>query len=116
MDGHPEGTARRRRRRATSPAGAPKAVQPPEPPPAAPPTPATPATPKHPAAKPRRKATSRESAHERTLRDLVGGGRSQVGVSGALRARDVNRPTPKDLAEAEREVVIVRRNWKPPTG
>jgi hypothetical protein len=43
----------------------------------------------------------------------VGGGRSQVGVSGALRARDVNRPTEQDLADAERDVVIVHRNWKP---
>jgi hypothetical protein len=34
-------------------------------------------------------------------------------VSGALRARDVNRPTDDDLVEAERNVVIVRRNWKP---
>jgi hypothetical protein len=34
-------------------------------------------------------------------------------VSGALRARDVNRPTEADLAEAEREVAIVRRYWKP---
>jgi hypothetical protein len=49
------------------------------------------------------------------LRDIVGAGRSQVGVSGALRARDVNRPTEDDLAEAERDVAIVRRNWKPPT-
>jgi hypothetical protein len=47
------------------------------------------------------------------LRDLVGAGRSQVGVDGALRARDVNRPTDEELAEAERDVVIVRRNWKP---
>jgi hypothetical protein len=38
-----------------------------------------------------------------------------VGVSGALRARDVNRPTEQDLADAEQEVVVVRRNWKPPT-
>jgi hypothetical protein len=37
-----------------------------------------------------------------------------VGVEGALRARDVNRPTAAELAEAERTVVIVRRNWKPP--
>jgi hypothetical protein len=48
------------------------------------------------------------------MRDLIGAGRSQVGVSGALRGRDVNRPTAEDLAEAERDVVIVRRHWKPP--
>jgi hypothetical protein len=51
---------------------------------------------------------------ERGLRNLVGAGSSQLGLSGALRGRDVNRPTDEDLAEAEREVVIVRRNWKPP--
>ncbi|HEU5008460.1 MAG TPA: hypothetical protein VFT67_15905 [Jatrophihabitantaceae bacterium] len=51
---------------------------------------------------------------ERGLRNLVGAGSSQLGVSGALRGRDVNRPTDEDLAEAERDVVIVRRNWKPP--
>jgi len=48
------------------------------------------------------------------MHDLVGGGTSHLGVSGALRGRDVNRPTDADLAEAERDIVIVRRNWKPP--
>jgi hypothetical protein len=47
------------------------------------------------------------------LRDIVGAGRSQLGVSGALRARHVDRPTAEDLAEAEREVNVVRRNWRP---
>ena len=51
---------------------------------------------------------------ERGLRNLVGAGPSQLGVSGALRGRDVNRPTDEDLAVAEREIQIVRRNWKPP--
>jgi hypothetical protein len=36
-----------------------------------------------------------------------------LGVDGALRGRDVNRPTDDDLAAAERDVVIVRRHWKP---
>jgi hypothetical protein len=31
-----------------------------------------------------------------------------------MRGRDVNRPSDEDLAEAERDVVIVRRNWTPP--
>jgi hypothetical protein len=48
------------------------------------------------------------------LRDLVGAGHSQLGVSGALRGRDVNRPTDEDLAEAERDILLVRRHWKPP--
>jgi hypothetical protein len=50
---------------------------------------------------------------ERGLRDLVGAGPSQLGVSGALRGRDVDRPTAADLEEAQRTVRIVRRNWKP---
>jgi hypothetical protein len=62
----------------------------------------------------RRKRSARTDAAERSLRELVGAGPSQVGVSGALRARDVNRPTEQDLAEAERDVVLVRRYWKPP--
>ncbi|MDT4936537.1 MAG: hypothetical protein QOG80_208 [Pseudonocardiales bacterium] len=60
-----------------------------------------------------RSAQPRERT-DRGLRDLVGAGASQLGVSGALRGRDVNRPTDEDLAEAERDVVIVRRHWKPP--
>jgi hypothetical protein len=47
------------------------------------------------------------------LRDLVGAGRSQLGVSAALRGRDLNRPTDEDLAEAEETLVIVRRHWQP---
>jgi hypothetical protein len=43
----------------------------------------------------------------------VGAGGSQLGVSGALRGRDVNRPTEEDLGEAQRDVVIIRRNWRP---
>jgi hypothetical protein len=34
------------------------------------------------------------------LRGLVGAGPSQVGVVGALRARDVSRPSPEDVAHA----------------
>lgn len=47
------------------------------------------------------------------MKALIGAGSSHLGVSGALRGRDVNRPTEADLAEAERDVVIVRRNWMP---
>jgi hypothetical protein len=65
-----------------------------------------------PAKRQRSPRQSRDPA-ERGLADLVGGGRSQLGVSGALRGRDVNRPTEDDMAEAERDIVIVRRNWKP---
>lgn len=51
---------------------------------------------------------------ERGLRDLVGAGPSQLGPVRAMRARDANRPTAEDLAEAEQDVAIVRRHWKPP--
>jgi hypothetical protein len=51
---------------------------------------------------------------ERGWRDLAGNGSSQLGVSGALRARDVSRPGPAELAEAERNVQLVRRQWQPP--
>ena len=37
---------------------------------------------------------------------LVGAGASRVGISGAMRARDVSRVRPEDLAEAERDVRI----------
>jgi hypothetical protein len=30
-----------------------------------------------------------------------------------MRARDLNRPTDEELAEAEADVVIVRRHWQP---
>jgi hypothetical protein len=60
-------------------------------------------------AKPRRKRPAGD-AGERGLRDIVGAGPSQVGVSGALRGRDVNRPTDEDIAAAERDLVIVRRS------
>jgi hypothetical protein len=63
----------------------------------------------------RRRGRPDRDQGESTLRDLVGSGPSQLGVSGALRARDVDRPTEDDLAAAERDLVIVRRNWKPPS-
>jgi hypothetical protein len=50
---------------------------------------------------------------ERGLRGLVGGGSSQVSPGAALRARDAARPGPEDLARAEGELRIVRRNWTP---
>jgi hypothetical protein len=119
---------RRRRRRATAAAGAPPvrppggspadaAVPPTEPPtdaagPTATGEPAV-AGPPRPTKPPAGRRKARETGADRGLRDLVGAGRSQVGVSGALRARDVNRPTPEDLAEAERDVVLVRRDWRP---
>jgi len=51
---------------------------------------------------------------DRGWRELLGNTPSQVGVSGALRARDAARPSPADIADAEQNLVIVRRQWKPP--
>lgn len=45
---------------------------------------------------------------------LTGGGPSIVGVSGAMRARDVSRPRESDSARAEKTVVIKRRPPDPP--
>lgn len=51
---------------------------------------------------------------ERGLRGLVGSGPSQVGVSGALRARDAARPRVEDLRAADEELVVIRRHYVPP--
>ncbi|MBE7187285.1 hypothetical protein [Jatrophihabitans endophyticus] len=92
-------SARRRRRR--DPAAAkPEA-----------PTPTTAAAPE-----PARHKRGSSGRRDHGLRDIAGSGSSQVGVSAALRARAVDRPTDDDLAAAERELTIVRRNWRPPTG
>ena len=50
---------------------------------------------------------------ERGLRGLVGSGSSQVSVGAAMRARDAARPTDEHLADADANLVIVRRNWQP---
>ncbi|AEV82226.1 hypothetical protein ACWT_1209 [Actinoplanes sp. SE50] len=77
----------------------------PAPPPGPPPVPVA----KRPAAP----AAAEDREAERGLRGLVGSGSSQVGVGAALRARDASRPTEADLAAADRDLVIVRRNWLP---
>lgn len=64
--------------------------------------------------RPSDRAAERGSDAERGLRGLVGAGPSQVGVSGAMRARDAARPTAADEAAAEEQVRLVRRNYKPP--
>jgi hypothetical protein len=56
---------------------------------------------------------SADALSDRGLRDLVGAGPSQLRPAKAMRARDVNRPTDEDLAEAQRTVSLVRRNWTP---
>jgi hypothetical protein len=62
---------------------------------------------------PERASEGRDS--DRGWRELAGSSPSQVGVDGALRARDVARPSDADLEAAERDLVIVRRDWQPPT-
>ena len=60
------------------------------------------------------KRRARNDPTERGLRELVGAGSSQLGPVRAMRARDANRPTDADLAQAEEEIVLLRRHWKPP--
>lgn len=109
MTGSQGGGYSRRRRRASSRQGPPPAAARAEKPaPSDHPAPTTQAAPKQ----RRAQRASRDSA-ERGLHDLVGGGKSQLGVSAAVRGRDVNRPTEEDIAEAERDVEIVRRHWQP---
>lgn len=57
-----------------------------------------------------------ERETERGLRGLVGSGSSQVSPGAALRARDAARPTDAEVAAAERDLVIIRRNWVPREG
>lgn len=40
------------------------------------------------------------------MHGLTGSGSSRVGVQGAMRARDVSRPSAEDIAEAERTVIV----------
>src|SRR5262249_62222374 len=56
----------------------------------------------------------RRDPAERGLRGLVAAGPSQVGVTGAMRARDAARPQPEDLAAAEQDLVTLRRPHAPP--
>ena len=62
----------------------------------------------------KRKPRTRRTDAERGLRGIVGAGPSQVGVLGAMRARDAARPTEEDLAAAERDMVIIRRHYVAP--
>jgi hypothetical protein len=82
--------------------------------PAPPPQPAVETAAEEAPAPPRRKARPRRTDAERSLRGIVGAGASQVGVVGAMRARDAARPTAEDIAAAERDLVIVHRHYVPP--
>jgi hypothetical protein len=48
------------------------------------------------------RTTEDEHPDDRALDRLADRGPSRVGVEGALRARDVSRPTPQQVARAER--------------
>ena len=66
------------------------------------------------AASPRRRSPD---ADDRGGGSLTGGGPSQLGVIGSMRARDVSRPRPADLEEAERLVQVSyrpRSHTRPP--
>ncbi len=52
---------------------------------------------------------------DRGLRGLEGSRSTQVSPTAAMRAREYAAPTAEDLAEAEREVRLVRRKYVPPT-
>lgn len=47
------------------------------------------------------------------LRGLIGAGPSQISLDAAMRARDASRPTEEDLADAEQNLTIVRRQYVP---
>ena len=51
---------------------------------------------------------------ERSLRSLVSTRATQVSPTAAMRAREYGMPTAADLADAELDVVLVRRNYVPP--
>ncbi|HEU5033352.1 MAG TPA: hypothetical protein VFT62_01195 [Mycobacteriales bacterium] len=56
-----------------------------------------------------RRGQPRVDGDERAAAALTGGGPSQLGVNGSMRARDVSRPTPAEVAEAERLVQVSYR-------
>ncbi len=56
-----------------------------------------------------------ESAMERSLRALVTLRSTQLSPNVAMRAREVADPTAADLAAADRDLVLVRRHYVPPT-
>jgi len=47
-----------------------------------------------------------EHPDDRALDRLADRGPSRVGVEGSMRARDVSRPTPTDVARARRTVTV----------
>lgn len=56
----------------------------------------------------------RRNGSERALRGLEGGRDTQISTTDAMRAREWAAPSADDLAEADRDVVLVRRHYRPP--
>ena len=52
---------------------------------------------------------SKPGGEERAATALTGSGPSQLGVDASMRGRDVSRPTPEHVAEAERLVQVSYR-------
>jgi hypothetical protein len=63
---------------------------------------------------PQRDNESRRRTGDRGLRGLETVRSTQLSPVDAMRAREYGRPSPEDLAQAERDVVVVRRNYVPP--
>jgi hypothetical protein len=55
-------------------------------------------------------------ADEGAAAALTGGGPSQLGVDGSMRARDVSRPRAEDVAAAEKLVQVSYRPRSKPSG
>jgi hypothetical protein len=115
--GEPEPPRHRRRERRRTGAAPPvpdeaprEHAAPSEPPPVEEPAPA----PAPQVAVAKRKPRARTADVERGLRGIVGAGPSQVGLLGAMRARDAAKPTAEEMAAAERDVVVVRRHYLAP--
>ncbi|SHN26797.1 hypothetical protein [Cryptosporangium aurantiacum] len=62
---------------------------------------------------PRPEAASEARDADKVLRGLVGAGPSMLSLDAAMRARDASRPTDEDLADAEQNLTIVRRQYVP---
>ena len=55
----------------------------------------------------------RRETLERQWRDLAGAGRTALSAGAAARVRETVPLSVAELAQAQREVVIQRRHWKP---
>lgn len=69
-------------------------------------------------ARPRQPAEPRREdlqEFDRGVRALVGSAPSQLSKSTAMRVRDIDRPSPAELDDAERTTEIINRHWQPPS-